>query len=50
MIEMIKIDFNALEIKFNLKVRVSKVMVRELEKREERDNGLEIDKIKKCLS
>ena len=50
MIEMIKIDLNALEVKFNLKVRVSKVMVRELEKREERDKGLEIDKIKKCLS
>jgi len=49
-IGMIKIDLNALEIKFNLKVRVSKVIVRELEKREERDNGLEIDKIKKCLS
>ena len=44
------VAFNALEIKSNLKVRVSKVIVRELEKREERDNGLEIDKIKKCLS
>ena len=37
MIGMIKIDLNALEIKFNLKVKVSKVMVRELERREERE-------------